>query len=161
MFVTNEAHRSELEALICDAGESVWRSAELSIDMPWFVVSVIEVVPDESNDGNADGIANSTAIRRTLLVANVEDLVSLTGSLDISSCTLTEVHVVLPPYSESANRWRMEPLVAVWGKAEYSASGLPLVGRAILETANGAKYWDFPTSLYEGQSNELALRITF
>ncbi|MBI2746269.1 MAG: hypothetical protein HYX45_11855 [Burkholderiales bacterium] len=161
MFITNEAHRSKLEALISDAGESVWRSAEVCIEKPWFIVSVVQTGSGDTDSIPSDFIEDSALMRRTLLVANLEDLVSFTESLDVDTYTLAEVHVLLPPLSESMNRWQMEPLAAVWGLAESSHAGLPMLGRGVLETTSGAKYWDFPNGTYDGQQKELVLRIRF
>lgn len=161
MFISNEAHRSALQALFSQEGESGWRAVEVSLPKPWFLVSVTESDALTSDACLGGLVGNSVSCNRTMLIASLEDLISFSESMDPERCTLDDVQVVLPPNASPTNQWQMLRLVAVWFKKE-SSNGEGLVwGPGIIETAIGSKYFEFPTNKFEGQDSELDLRIRF
>lgn len=162
MFISNDAHRSPLQALFSlRDGESVWRSVEISLAKPWFLVSITESEVQKSDTRPEGLVGESMSCHRTVLIASLEDLISFVESLDREKCTLDDVQVVVPPNASSTKQWMMDRLSAIWHKKEWLNDEGLVWGPGVLETASGSKYFDFPTNRFDGQDTELVIRIRF
>lgn len=134
MFNTKEDFRSPLSALMSVEGDTSWLAAELALDVPWFMVVFLQPEP----------VGHDALIRnRTMMFAHLQDVESLLALHAKGQVKVVSVLVVTPGRINGSERWKMEPLKAVWMAQEPSVSG-PHTGE-IYETDEGVKYTRYGT----------------
>lgn len=141
MFITNDAHRSASHSLFGAPGEAYWRAAEIALFNPWYLVSILQKeVPDNKVDDDEDAYE----ARRSILVADIHDLLPLLAIDNGDQTTLESVHVVTPAYMNGSGGWQMDRLVAIW-RTKDTVDGEPVdLNVEILETIGGKLYPTFP-----------------
>lgn len=157
MFITHEADRSAVHSLFGGPGDAYWRAAEIASNRPWYLVTLSQ--RDKVEEEAAD-LEQPFEITRTLLIAEIRDLVSLlTAKIDGLS-TLQSVHAVTPAHVDGSESWQMVPLRAVW-QAEETIDGEKTGLRVeVLETAGGELYPTFPMERPVDKQDDLKLVCT-
>lgn len=153
MFITNDAHRSASHSLFGAPGEAYWRAAEIALFKPWYLVSILqkEVVGNEADDKDA------FEAMRSILVADIQDLLPLLAKDNLGRTILKSVHAVTPAHANGSGEWRMDRLVAIW-RAKDTVDGEPVdLDVEILETVGGKLYPTFPMEKIVETHDDLTL----
>ncbi len=119
MFVSIPQLEQVMPAGLAPKGSRFWRAVELSVNMPWFVVTV----QTEDRDGH---------LIRSLLLAHDEDLFGLIeANPDDSVRALKQILPAEP--NDKASAWQSRDISRVWRIAGHAA-GIP--GELIFEDAS-------------------------
>lgn len=154
MFITNDAHRSESHSLFGAPGEAYWRAAEIALFKPWYLVSILQ---REMPDSKVDDAEDEYEATRSILVADIRDLLPLLARGNVDRTTLESVHVVTPAYLNGSGGWQMDRLVAIW-RAQDTVDGEPVdLNVEILETVGGKLYPTFPMEKIVETHDDLTL----
>jgi len=153
MFITNDAHRSASHSLFGVPGEAYWRAAEIALFKPWYLVSILQKeVPNNKVDD--EDVYEAT---RSILVADIHDLLPLLERENGDRTSLESVHVVTPAYMNGSGGWQMDRLVAIW-RTKDTVGGEPVdLSVEILETVGGKLYPTFPMEKIVETRDDLTL----
>lgn len=149
MFVTYEEHRAPFLNLFGD-DLTHWKTAELAFHRLWFLVSLSQFEPPI--DGDSFGLNRTMLISK---IADVEELAQMEATTN--QLQLDSVMIVTPGHVNGTNRWKMEPLRAVWRAEEPSAPGQV----DVYETAEGVMYVDSGLDIPPKRLRKKILRCTF
>ena len=119
MFVSIPQLEQAMPVGLAPKGSRFWRAVELSVNMPWFVVTV----QTEDRDGH---------LIRSLLLAHDEDLFGLIEANPDDS--LRALKQILPAeHDDPVSAWQSRDILRVWRVAGHAA-GVP--GELIFEDAS-------------------------
>jgi hypothetical protein len=129
MFVTYEEYKAPFPSFF---GKELtyWKATELALHRLWFLVSISQPDPDDSDSFPAS---------RTLLISNIADVEQFAKPQAASQLQLDAVFIVTPGHVNGSRQWKMEALRSVWRAEEPSAPGQLA---EIYETAEGQTYVD-------------------
>ena len=149
MFITNDAFRSPVSALLHDSTESYWLCTELALQQTWFIVTLRQF---ETTDEDA------AEVERTLLLSSLGQVEQVMRQNAGGLLACDSVHVITPRHVNGSEQWRMDLLSAAWVAHEPSAKGQTA---NIYETAAGEKYAHshLGTPIHELQLERLLFRL--
>ena len=154
MFITNEAHRSPLAAMLDGAGDAYWRVVELALNKPWFIVSILQ-----TEQGHTAGLDEGFPFVRTLLIGDIADLLSLLMTLRSEAGVLRTVHSITPSHINETRQWQMEQLAGIWTAKRNLDGHESAIDIEILETVAGKLYTAFPTETSIRDRSNLTLLV--
>ncbi len=148
MFITHASNRSHISSLFADPSHGHWRSVELGLHSPWFLVSF------RQNDSDADG---EYEVNRTVLLTCIDTVAQFVQESHRGTINLDSVQVATPGRLNGSGHWKIEHLIAVWLSNEPDAPGQ---FAEIFETAGGAMYSNsmIDTSIDELKPETLVFR---
>lgn len=154
MFITNDAHRSASHSLFGAPGEAYWRAAEIALFKPWYLVSILQ---REMPDDKVDDAEDAYEATRSILVADIHDLLPLLEKDSGDRTALESVHVVTPAYLNGSGGWQMDRLVAIWHTKDSVDGESVDLNVEILETVGGKLYPAFPMEKIVETHDDLTL----
>lgn len=142
MLFTVDSQRSRLYAPLAAPGEAYWRSAEVCLHRPWFLVTIL------------DGDEGSHELRRTMLVFDVESLDALSAHASRGEWRMVSIELVTPGHMNGTGFWQMQHLVRIEQYEEPQHEGQMA---AVYVTADGGHVVEsaIGTRLHELSSPEL------
>jgi len=142
MFVSRPEYEFPIPPTLRDPGTQLWRLVELSLQSPWFLVSV-EIV---------DPVEPDVSITRTLCVAWENDLADMLRRLDAKR--VKGIVCMMPAWQSPTGQWWSREIREVW--LHHSPSGEHIV----LADADGKEFDCGLTPDHVGEvEKELLLRV--
>ena len=129
MFLTHHHFEQAVPSGLAPQGSRYWRAVEVSLRMPWMVLTVVE----EDSEG---------AFERTLLLSNAADLAGLVGTHKVDSFRGLNL-VAHSAVSGDGSGWECRVVRRVW--REYGAAG-DQHGMFVYEDEGGRMLDEFGTA---------------
>lgn len=127
MFVTEDHFLSAMTGLLSNPGQRTWLVGELMLNLPWFIVTVHELSPDEGGL-----VVERTVFASSILQAERWAEYEATFCLKFQS-----ILIVTPSSHNNTGTWQMETLSSIWVAEDAAKPGIPI---EICETKSGARY---------------------
>ncbi len=129
MFLTHKAWMSPIHNSLSSSGELFWSCVELSLNSPWFLVTVNQY----------DGLKESRNIefRRSFMVAKAEDLMKFFIENGNNQIELESVTLIIPKDDDDLKAWSAQQVKAFWDANDPETPGFRV---NICETITGEKH---------------------
>ncbi|MCB8748932.1 hypothetical protein LHU53_18740 [Rhodoferax sp. U2-2l] len=128
MFITDQRNLSPVSALHCDPGQKSWLLCELALSRPWFLVTLLQSDPDDSD----------CVMKRTLFASSIEQVAAWAKQGANGQIKFDSALIVTPNTTNGTSTWQMEPLASIWSAEE--PEGLPGYPVDVCQTQSGARY---------------------
>jgi len=154
MFCSQVADHASFSRLAEDKGRTYWTSAQLALNVPWFLLSFCHDAREKDMRAHQD--EPPMMVVTTELLSLTEDVQRRIAEHERGVIEIEALMLMTPGHVNGSSSWKMEPFGALWLAQEPSAPG----GRGIeiYETAEGAKYSRYGTPAHELTDPVLLLR---
>lgn len=127
MFVTEDRFLSPMSGLLSNPGQHTWLIGELMLQLPWFVLTVHEMNPNEED----------LVVERTVFASSIMQAEQWAEYEAIGGLKFESILIVTPGTHNDTGTWQMEPIASIWVAEEAVNPGISI---EICETKSGARY---------------------
>lgn len=154
MFLTTEAFKHVLFSSLSADGSIYWRAVELALPRLWFIVDLLRDDIDDDASGEEGGT-------RSLLVAEIDDVLALSQPPDTGRTAIRSVTVILPNHTAGTKTWAIERVLAVWSPSQTKEPSKGVIEPLYLQTETGRIYESIPLGNERSDTDGMRLICRF